>query len=150
MTFAQFAASYTDLEAFENTDILSKHGTVVRQVAKFVLAVLVYFTANVVLTLLFSGSRVSITLVAELVGKGLNLIVIQTFGMASAILTDCGLYAVITVCGLVGCGFVFVVKRLVKLAAYRRTCAKASYDKSCCVCGNVYTHAFKHHIQFLS
>ena len=150
MNFAQFAASCFDNGAHDNTDKAKTYGTVIRPIAKFALVAFVYFVANVVLSLLFNGSRVNLSIVAELVCKGLHLLVMQTFGMAGALLTDCGLYAVITVAGIVGCGFVFVVKHIVKLAAYRRACAKTSYGKSRCVCGNVYTHAFKHHIQFLS
>ena len=109
MNFAQFAASCFDNGAHDNTDKAKTYGTVIRPIAKFALVAFVYFVANVVLSLLFNGSRVNLSVVAELVGKGLHLLVMQTFGMAGALLTDCGLYAVITVAGIVGCSFVFVV-----------------------------------------
>ena len=150
MNFAQFAASYLDVEAIDNTDKAKKYGTVIRPIAKFALVAFVYFVANVVLSLLFNGSRVNLSVVAELVGKGLHLLVMQTFGMAGALLTDCGLYAVITVAGIVGCSFVFVVKHIVKSPVYRRANGKISHRQTRFVCVNACTHTFKHHIQFLS
>lgn len=150
MNFAQFAASCFDNGAHDNTDKAKTYGTVLRPIAKFALVAFVYFVANVVLSLLFNGSRVNFSVVAELVGKGLHLLVMQTFGMAGAVLTDCGLYAVITVAGIVGCSFVFVVKHIVKSPVYRRANGKISHRQTRCVCVNACTHTFKHHIQFLS
>lgn len=99
MNFAQFAASCVDAEAINNTDNVKKHGTVIRPIVKFVIVFFVYFVANIVLALLFEGIRISVTVVTEIVGKCFNLLVAQTFGLTSALLSDCGLYAVITVAG---------------------------------------------------
>lgn len=120
MNFAQFAASCVDAEAINNTDNVKKHGTVIRPIVKFVIVFFVYFVANIVAALLFEGIRISVTVVTEIVGKCFNLLVAQAFGLTSALLSDCGLYAVITVAGIVGCGFVIVVRCVVKLLVHRK------------------------------
>lgn len=150
MNFAQFAASCVDTEAINNTDNVKNCGTVIRPIVKFVLIVFVYFVANIVLALLFEGIRISVTVVTELVGKGFNLLVAQTFGLTSALLSDCGLYAVITVAGIVGCGFVIVVRCVVKLLVHRKENGKTTHAQSRCAGGNVCMLTFRHHIQFLS
>lgn len=150
MNFAQFAASCVDAEAINNTDNVKKHGTVIRPIVKFVLIVFVYFVANIVLALLFEGIRISVTVVTELVGKGFNLLVAQAFGLTSALLSDCGLYAVITVAGIVGCGFVIVVRCVVKLLVQRKESGKTTHAHRCRAGGNVCLLTFRHHIQFLS
>lgn len=150
MNFAQFAASCVDAEAIDNTDNVKKHGTVIRPIVKFVIVFFVYFVANIVLALLFEGIRISVTVVTEIVGKGFNLLVAQAFGLTSALLSDCGLYAVITVAGIVGCGFVIVVRCVVKLLVHRKENGKTTHAQSRCAGGNVCTLTFRHHIQFLS
>ena len=150
MNFAQFAAPCFDTEAIDNTDNVKNCGTVIRPIVKFVLIVFVYFVANIVLALLFEGIRISITVVTELVGKGLNLLVAQTFGLTGALLSDCGLYAVITVAGIVGCGFVIVVRCVVKLLVQRKESGKTTHAPSRRAGGNVCMLTFRHHIQFLS
>uniref|UniRef100_UPI004027A70C hypothetical protein n=1 Tax=Candidatus Fimenecus sp. TaxID=3022888 RepID=UPI004027A70C len=109
---------------------MKKHGTVVRPIVKFVIVFFVYFVANIVLALLFEGIRISVTVVTEIVGKCFNLLVAQTFGLTSALLSDCGLYAVITVAGIVGCGFVIVVRCVVKLLVHRKESEKNACPKS--------------------
>lgn len=150
MNFAQFAASCVDAEAINNTDNVKKHGTVIRPIVKFVIVFFVYFVANIVLALLFEGIRISVTVVTEIVGKGFNLLVAQAFGLTSALLSDCGLYAVITVAGIVGCGFVIVVRSIVKLLVHRKKNGKTTHAQSRCAGGNVCMLTFRHHIQFLS
>ena len=132
MNFAQFAASCVDAEAINNTDNVKKHGTVI------------------VLALLFEGIRISVTVVTEIVGKGFNLLIAQAFGLTSALLSDCGLYAVITMAGIVGCGFVIVVRCVVKLLVHRKESGKTTHAQSRCAGGNVCMLTFRHHIQFLS
>lgn len=130
MNFAQFAASCVDAEAINNTDNVKKHGTVIRPIVKFVIVFFVYFVANIVLALLFEGIRISVTVVTEIVGKCFNLLVAQTFGLTSALLSDCGLYAVITMAGIVGCGLVIVVRCVVKLLVHRASQGKRK-NNSC-------------------
>lgn len=140
---------FTDGDQFKNVNRALVPGKIVKQLAKFFVALFFYLSANIILSLLFNGVHINCYIVFEAVAQGLRMFVAQGLGMVCSLVTNSAFYALITLAGIVGFGFVFVA-RIVE------SCGHGAHVANDRRCDNVKTGRrasisnYKYHIQFLS
>lgn len=98
---------FSPCEAYKSDSSLFL-GKVVKQVAKFFVALFIYFVANAVIFLMFNGTQICSPMIFQAIASGLRVFIVQIFTLASSIVADYGFCALLALAGVIGFGFVFV------------------------------------------
>lgn len=140
---------FTDGDQFKNVNRALVPGKIVKQLAKFFVALFFYLSANIILSLLFNGVHINCYIVFEAVAQGLRLFVAQGIRLLCSLVTNSVFYALITIAGIVGFGFVFVA-RIAESDAHDAHVTNSGCDGNVKTCSRPSVSSYKYHIQFLS
>lgn len=136
-------------EQLNSVNRMLRPGKIVKQLAKFFLALFCYLSVNIVVWLVFNGVHINCYVVFAAVAQGVQMFVTQCVGLLFSFVTNYGFYALLAFAGMVGFGCVLVVRRIVVRKDDLSSC-NVNFDGGAALSSRIVVSNYKQHIQFLS